>query len=96
MRRDWFGAFLPFWACGTIVWMIGGFILMPEAFRRPLFVDRQEVLAAQIYDPTNIDPEIALKIGTILGLPMLLLAVTLTVAGLQQRRDRRLARQVQQ
>ena len=43
MKKDWFGAFLPFWMFGTIGWLVIGFTLMPEAFRRPLFRDNKEV-----------------------------------------------------
>ncbi len=93
MKKDWFGAFLPFWMFGTIGWLVIGFTLMPEAFRRPLFRDNKEVWVNPIYDPTDIDPEIALKLGLILGLPVAIVVVTLAVAAIQRRGQRRRERQ---
>ncbi len=92
MNKDWFGAFLPFWAWGTVLWMVIGFTLMPEAFRRPLFVDNHDVWVQPFYDVTDIDGEIALKLAIIMGLPVLLVTLALIVAAVQQRRARRLAR----
>lgn len=92
MNKDWFGAFLPFWAWGTVVWMVIGFTLMPEAFRRPLFTDHKDVWVQSFYDPTDIDGEIALKLGIIMGLPVLLVTVLMIVAAIQQGRARRRAR----
>jgi hypothetical protein len=94
MKTDWFGTFLPFWMWGTIGWMAIGFTLMPEAFRRPLFVDKKEVWVPQIYDATDIDGEIALKLCIILVLPMAVGFVAMMVAVMQERRARRLAREV--
>ena len=93
MKKDWFGAFLPFWMFGTIAWLVIGFTLMPEAFRRPLFRDHKEVWVNAIYDPTDIDPEIALKIGLILGLPVAVVVITMAVATIQRRGQRRRERQ---
>ncbi len=92
MNKDWFAGFLPFWAWGTTLWMAVGFFLMPEAFRRPLFVDNHDVWVQSFYDVTDIDGEIALKLGAIMGVPVVLVTLALIVAALQQGRARRLAR----
>ena len=92
MKKDWFGAFLPFWAWGTAAWMAIGFTLMPEAFRRPLFADHKDVWVTAFYDVTDIDGEIAFKLGIIMGIPVLLVTVLLIIAAIQQNRARRRAR----
>ena len=91
MNKDWFAGFLPFWAWGTTLWMAVGFFLMPEAFRRPLFVDRHDIWVQSFYDVTDIDGEIALKLALIMGLPLLLVTLALIVAAIQQHRARRRA-----
>ena len=89
MTRDWFGAFLRVWMVGTIVWMIAGFTLMPEAFRRPLFADHHELTVASVYDPFDVDSEIAWKLAVILILPVVIVLVALVIAAAQERRHRR-------
>jgi hypothetical protein len=59
-----------------------------------LFVDKKEVWVPQIYDATDIDGEIALKLAVILVLPMAVGFVAMMVAVMQERRARRLAREV--
>ncbi len=93
MKNDWLGGFLPLWMWGTMAWLAIGFTLMPEAFRRPLFIDHKELWATQFYDPTDVDPEIALKLGLILGMPVAIILAAVLIAGLQEHRKRRRDRQ---
>ncbi len=84
MKKDWLETFLPIWMFGTIIWMIMGFVLMPEAFRRPLIRDEHELWIPMMYDITSIDPEIAAKLGIIIGLPALLALTAVLITAVQQ------------
>lgn len=89
MKKDWLATFLPIWAIGTLVWMTLGFIYFPDAYGRPLIANTWALNVPKIYDPTNLDPVVALQLGLIMGVPVLAISVALCIAFAQQVRAKR-------
>jgi|GEM_PF-5744482 len=77
--KDWLGVFLPLWAVGTVAWIIAGFVMVPESFRRPVLYSANGVWTTRGYDLVNIDWEVARALAIVLGPPIVILIVALTI-----------------
>ena len=87
--KDWLRIFLPIWAFSTVAWITTGFILLPEAFRRPLLYSSRAAWTSTLYDPTNLDMEVARGLAIILGPPTLVIVIALLVVAVEQFRGKR-------
>ena len=77
--KDWLRIFLPIWAVGSVVWMVAGFVLLPNSYRKPVFYSANGVWTTSGYDPTNIDYEVARSLAIVIGPPLLAIAVAMAI-----------------
>ena len=87
--KDWLRIFLPIWALGTVAWITTGFILIPESFRRPLLYSSRAAWTSTLFDPTNLDTEVARALAIVLGPPVLAIVIALLVVAVEQVRGKR-------
>ena len=87
--KDWLRIFLPLWALGTVAWITIGFILLPEAFRRPLLYSTRAAWTSTLYDPTNLDMEVARALTIVLGPSVLAVVIAVLVVAVEQVRRKR-------
>jgi hypothetical protein len=84
MKRDWLNIFLPIWALGSVAWVIVGFVLLPQAFRKPLLYSSNAVWTTTLFDLTHVDMEVARALAIVLGPPGIAITVALTIVAIEQ------------
>lgn len=84
MKHAWLDKFLPAWALCSIAWVVLGFVLMPDAYRLPLFANTGVIWMPRMYDPTNIDWMVAGKLVLVLGPPIIVALLAAIVVAVQQ------------
>ena len=77
--KDWLNVFLPLWVVGSIAWMIGGFVMLPTAFRQPVLYSANGVWTTRGYDPVNIDWDVARALAIVIGPPVVAIVIALMV-----------------
>ena len=82
--KDWLRVFLPLWVLGTIAWLATGFILMPEAFRRPVFYSPSGAWTSTYYDPTTINFGVLRALSIVIGPPILVVLIAIVVVAVEQ------------
>ena len=77
--RNWLDVFLPLWAVGSTVWVTAGFIMFPDAFRRPLLTSGNGVWVTSNYDLQTIDWKAAHALLIVIGPPTAAILIALAV-----------------
>jgi hypothetical protein len=89
MKRDWLARFLPFWALGTFIWILVGFVLTPDAYRLSLLADDGSVWQTGRFDTLIVDWHVARLLAVIVAPPVVIGLVAVAVAAVQGRREAR-------
>jgi hypothetical protein len=77
--RNWLDVFLPLWAVGSMVWVTAGFIILPDAFRRPLLNSPHGIWTTSGFDLVLIDWKAAHALLIVIGPPTAAILIALAV-----------------